>query len=112
MTEYDHLLPLARKLVKGLASKPGVHVVDKEIVAGFLAQALCGAIGRGELLTEGTPKRTASDLEAELKRVSDALVDVLDGESEHDIHAQTGLPKERCNEIYAIYARLVLAPEG
>jgi hypothetical protein len=36
-----------------------------------------------------------------------ALVDVLDGEDEHDIRANTGLSEERCKEIRALYCRLL-----
>jgi hypothetical protein len=48
-THYDDTLPLARKIVKGLAAKPGVHFVDREIAANFLAQALASAIRSGEI---------------------------------------------------------------
>jgi len=34
-------------------------------------------------------------------------VDVLDGEDEHDIRANTGLSEERCKEIRALYCRLL-----
>jgi hypothetical protein len=49
MTEYDHLLPVANKLVKGLAGKPGVHFVDKRMAANWIAQVLNGMIQRNEL---------------------------------------------------------------
>ena len=49
MTSYDWLLPVAEKLVKGLAGKPGVHFVDKQMVSQWVAQALDGMIRRGEL---------------------------------------------------------------
>ncbi len=35
--------------------------------------------------------------------VEAALLDVLDGKHEYDIHAATGLPIARCEEIYRIY---------
>lgn len=48
MTHYDYLLPVARKIIKGLAAKPGVHFADKEIAAQYLAGGLAGAVKRGE----------------------------------------------------------------
>ncbi len=41
-----------------------------------------------------------------------ALLDVLDGEKEHDLQAATGLPAERCAEIYAVYCRLLVKYQG
>jgi hypothetical protein len=127
MTDYEEMVPLGTYLVRCMAEKPGVHFADKKMAANMIACSIANRIRQGKLerdkallaargaeveeekertrLTVG--KRTVSDLEAELKKVSDALVDVLDGESEHDIHAQTGLPKERCNEIHAIYKQLL-----
>lgn len=49
MTEYDKWAPLARKLINGLAAKPGIHFVDRAIATQLLAQALHGADKRGEL---------------------------------------------------------------
>ena len=49
MTNYDYLLPAATKLVQGLASKPGVHFVDKKMVSQWVAQALNGMVERGEV---------------------------------------------------------------
>lgn len=48
-TKYDHLLPIATKLINGLSQKPGIKIVDKTIAANFLAQALNGMIERKEL---------------------------------------------------------------
>jgi hypothetical protein len=49
MTGYEHWEPLARKIVAGLAVKPGIHIVDKTIAAGFVAGSLWGAEKRGEI---------------------------------------------------------------
>lgn len=50
-TSYDYLLPVAAKITTGLAAKPGVRIVDKKMVAEWMAQALHGAISRGEIPT-------------------------------------------------------------
>ena len=51
-TKYDWLLPPARKLVNGIASKPGVHIADKAMLIDWVAQALNGMIERKELPPE------------------------------------------------------------
>lgn len=44
----------------------------------------------------------------ELKKLKKALVDVLDGNSSwYEINYNTGLPKERCEEIHAIFAEII-----
>lgn len=48
-TSYDYLLPVATKIAAGLAAKPGVRIVDKKMVAEWMAQAIHGAITRGEI---------------------------------------------------------------
>lgn len=35
-----------------------------------------------------------------------ALLDVLDGQQDHDIRAMTSLPEARCAEIAALHSRL------
>lgn len=40
MPNYDRYLPMAKRLIDGLAGKPGVHFADRRIAADFLAQAL------------------------------------------------------------------------
>lgn len=35
-----------------------------------------------------------------------ALLDVLDGQQDHDIRGMTGLPEERCADIAALRSRL------
>jgi hypothetical protein len=62
MTAYDHLVPAAKSLIRGLAAKPGIHFSDKEMAASLLAQAMHGMIVRGEITlphaattTKGTP---------------------------------------------------------
>jgi hypothetical protein len=42
MTHYDHLLPVARLIIKSMSAKPGIHFVDKEMAAQWLAQAMFG----------------------------------------------------------------------
>ena len=42
MTNYDHLLPVARLIIKAMSAKPGIHFVDKEMAAQWLAQAMFG----------------------------------------------------------------------
>ena len=40
MTNYDWCMTQAREIVKGLAAKPGISIVDKEIAANLLAQQI------------------------------------------------------------------------
>jgi hypothetical protein len=54
MTSYDEWLPVATKIIKGMAAKPGVHIVDKKMGAEWLAQALANAEKRGELPTKAS----------------------------------------------------------
>ena len=42
MTNYDHLLPVARLIIKAMSAKPGIHFVDKEMAAQWLAQSMFG----------------------------------------------------------------------
>ena len=49
MTQYDHLLPAAKKLIDGLAAKPGVRITDRKMATDWVAQVLNGMIKRGEL---------------------------------------------------------------
>ena len=49
MTKCEHLMPIAKKMANGLAAKPGVHFVNREMVAGWIAQALDGFLRRGEI---------------------------------------------------------------
>ena len=50
------------------------------------------------------PKKTIDQETA--RQAIDAVLDLMDGVKEHDIQAATGLPDERCTEIYALYCRL------
>jgi hypothetical protein len=55
VTNHDSLIPVATKIIKALAGKPGMHFVDKTMAADFLAQALYIMIRRGEFPeTSGT----------------------------------------------------------
>lgn len=80
-TAYDHLLPAATKLVKGLSAKPGVHFADKTMVANWVAQVLHGMIIRGEILA---PKGPATLTEP----VDEATVVLVRAEAR-----EIGLPK-------------------
>jgi hypothetical protein len=54
--------------------------------------------------TATVPKKTIDQETA--RQAIDAVLDLMDGVKEHDIQAATGLPDERCKEIYALYCRL------
>jgi hypothetical protein len=54
MTHYEQLVPVAAKLIQGLAAKPGIHFSDRNSAAEYLAQALAGMIARGEICKEKT----------------------------------------------------------
>jgi hypothetical protein len=48
----------------------------------------------------------------ELKKLKKAFVDILDGNSSwYEIRYNTGLPKERCEEIHAIFAGIIAEKE-
>lgn len=49
MTSYDHLVPACLTIIKGLAAKPGIKIVDKQIAADFLAQKLHAMIKDGSI---------------------------------------------------------------
>lgn len=36
-----------------------------------------------------------------------AFMAIMDGTDEHDLRAQTGLPEERCHEIFEVYQKLL-----
>ncbi len=40
------------------------------------------------------------------EQIQEAFLDVMNGTSAHDIRGNTGLPEERCQEIYKIYSDL------
>lgn len=56
MTHYEPLVPVAAKLIQGLAAKPGIHFADRTSAADYLAQALAGMIARGEICKEKTDR--------------------------------------------------------
>lgn len=70
MTHYDHLLPLSREIIKGLAGKPGVHFADKEMAANWLAQKLAGILPNPSFCgQENRLAACAPDLLAALKGI-------------------------------------------
>ena len=47
------------------------------------------------------------NLRREISALKDALVDLLDGLTSRDIRACTGLPEERCEQLYKLGCELI-----
>lgn len=84
----------------------------------LLRDALLSADALDTLIRAGRARRVSDSdsdrilMASALRRYAKALVGYMDGEKDHDIQANTGLPQAECDEIAAVRAEAMALVYG